>query len=261
MIFLTGLVLGLFVAAISVFIGLGGGILLVPLLPSLFNVTVHESVATSVATIFLVVSLNTYRFHKEGWVKWQIVKYMGPTSAVTAIVAAQLAQIVESRWILIALVILLSLVGLKTLLSSFLAKSYQVKEGFSFADRLWFALGGGLAGLTSGFAGVGSGVILSPMMILLRAVKPSQLSPTSNANMVFTTGAAAASFLYSGRYHGGWQWGLVRFDIALLVFISAAFFAHFLRPLQHRLPFFAKSLLLSLLLLFLVVKILLNLFA
>ncbi len=255
MIYLAIPLMGLCVSLVSVFIGLGGGILMVPLLPEIFDLTVHEAVATSLLTIFFVVSDNTYKFNKAGLVKWPVVFLMGPISTITAFAAAQLSKTVDSRYILMALMGLLVLVAVRTLFSSFLKKSYQVREKLETPHRIFSFFGGAMAGLTSGFAGVGSGVILSPVMIVVRSVSPAQLAPTANANMAFTTFAASLAFVFGGELVKWNQWGLVRWDISLGVFVSASFFSHFLRSHQNKLPFKAKSLILALLLLFLIFKI------
>ena len=249
-------IMGLLVSLVSVFIGLGGGILLVPLLPEIFGLTVHEAVATSLLTILFVVSENTYRFHQQNLIAWPVVWLMGPTSAVLAAIAAQASQQVDEEIILLVLVFLLFLIAVRTLFASLLNKPYVPRESLEGKERGVALIGGGIAGLTSGFAGVGAGVMLGPIMIFLRAVRPEQLSPTANANMVFTTLAASLSFVASGHAVKWNQWGLVRWDIALGVFISAAFCGYFLRPHQNKLPFKMKSLILALLLLFLIYKIL-----
>ena len=69
--------MGLLVALISVFIGLGGGIVLVPLMPDVFGITTHEAVATSLFTIFMVVFLNAYKFHQSKLINWSVVLWMG----------------------------------------------------------------------------------------------------------------------------------------------------------------------------------------
>ncbi len=251
--------MGFFISLVSVFIGLGGGIILVPLLPEVFQLSVHEAVATSLLTIFFVVSENTYKFHKSQLVHWPVVFLMGPSSMVLAIVAAQLSQRVDPRLILYALLGLLSLIAVRTLFASLLKKDYVIREELSFPHKVFSVVGGGVAGLTSGFAGVGAGVILSPIMIYLRSVTPAQLAPTANANMMCTTSAAALSFIVSGSYVNWNQWGLVRWDIALGAFLSASFFSRYLRPHQNKLPFRMKSLILALLLVFLIIKIIMKL--
>ncbi len=260
MIFLTIPLMGLCVSLVSVFIGLGGGILLVPLLPTLFGLSVHEAVATSLLTIVFVVTENTYKFSKMKVVNWPVVKLMGPFSAIFAVIAARLSQKADGDLILTVLVLLLILVALKTFLTSFSKKEYRPIKDFGVREKILAGGGGALAGLTSGFAGVGAGVILSPVMIFLRLVFPHQLVPTANANMMFTTLAASLTFIFSGHVVKWNQWGLIRWDIALGVFLCAGFFSHFFRPHQNKLPFKIKSLLLAFLLTFLIVKVVLDIF-
>ncbi len=258
MLLLTILILGLFVSLVSVFIGLGGGIVLVPLLPSIFKLSVHESVATSLFTIFFVVLENTYRFHnkKQGLIHWPVVLMMSPAAAFTAMISSRISQKVNPDRILEVLAIILVFIVLKNLFFSFLSKNDQIVP-LGTREKLFSVGAGALAGLTSGFAGVGSGVILSPAMILLKTVKPIQLIPTANANMVFATLGACLS-LFADSEPVQWnQWGSIRLDIALGLFLSASFFSFFLRPHQNKLPLKIKSMLLSLVLGGLIFKILL----
>jgi uncharacterized protein len=250
--------LGLMVSVVSVFLGLGGGVILVPLLPGLFGLSVHEAVATSVTTIAFVVAENTYRFHRSSWVNWPVVFYMGPVSALSAFAAAILVAQIPEKILLGALVFILSLIGLRSLYFSLSKKTYN-SQPLNSLRRLYLLLGGFVAGFTSGFIGIGSGVILSPVMIFARVIQPIELTPTANANMLFTTTAAALGFLVSGHWQSWTQWGNIRLDIVLGVFISASLFSRWLRPMQNRLPFRVKSLLLGLLLVALIIKTIMQL--
>ena len=256
MFLLTTLILGLFVSLTSVFIGLGGGIILVPLLPSIFKLSVYESVATSLLTVFLVVSENTYRFYKkkQELIHWPVVLVMSPPAAFMAMISAQISKKVNSDRILDVLVIILVLIALKNLFFSFSKKNQSSPLGTR--EKLLSMGAGALAGLTSGFAGVGAGVILSPVMILLKTVKSIQLVPTANTNMVFTTLGACFSLLINSRPTQWNQWGSIRLDIALGLFVSASFFNSFFRPHQDKLSMKLKSIFLSLVLGGLIIKIL-----
>lgn len=250
---------GLLVSLVSVFIGLGGGVILIPLLPPLFGLTVHEAVATSLLTIFFVACENTFNFHRNKIVNWPVVLYIGPFSAISAIVSAQISQHVDSDVILIAFACLLIVIVMRTLFTSVVAKKYEAMESLGSKQKAWLACGGAFTGLVAGFVGVGAGVIVSPLMIALKAVKPVQLVPTANANIAFTTFAASLSLIWSGSLVRWNQWGVIRWDVALGVFICAAVFNYFLRPLQNKLPFMAKSLILTLILIGIIGKIIVQL--
>lgn len=256
--FLTIPALGLLVSLVSVFIGLGGGVILVPLFPSLFQLSIHESVATSLLTVFLVVSENTYRFHKkkEDLINWPVVWLMGIPATFMAMIASQISKKVRGDRIFDILIIILILIALKNFFFSF-SKKDSTLSPLGAKEKLFSAGAGILAGLTSGFAGVGSGVILSPVMILLKTVKSAQLAPTANASMVFVTFGACLSLFITEKPVQWNQWGLIRLDIALGLFLSALFFNNILRPYQNKLSIKIKSFLLSLVLSGLILKILL----
>lgn len=253
MILFPMVLMGLLIALVSVFLGLGGGIFLVPLLPTLFDLTVHQAVATSVTTIFFVVCLNTYFFHLRSLVNWPVVLIMGPPSAVSAFFAARWAQWVDPRVILVALGLTLIAVALKNLRG---VKEYEVHSSLTHKQKVLGVGGGLLGGLGSGFAGIGSGAILSPAMIVLQMVRPAQLSPTANGNMVFTTFGAMLSYsLATLGWAGEAPKDLVQWGGALGIFVFSQCFAFFLRPQQNRLPFSWKSTILNTLLLALAIKI------
>lgn len=255
MIALSVLLLGLSASALSVFIGPGGGIIFIPLLPVLFGLSVHEAVATSLVSIFFVVSENSYRFSKMQVVRWSVVYYIGTFSVISALLAAQWAQRVDEKFILTLFLGLLVVVGLKTLLDSFLTRNFEVSPQLSTQQKIGLAVGGIIAGLASGLTGVGAGVILIPLMIVLKVVSPEQLVPTANANMMCTTCAGALSYFLSGHFVSWQQWGLIRIDVALGVFLVSSIAGRFFRPHQNKLPFRIKTLLLFVLILVLIIRI------
>lgn len=57
--------LGLVVGTFSALFGVGGGVLIVPLLPLAVNLSVRETIATSLFAIFLVVANNTLSFQRK----------------------------------------------------------------------------------------------------------------------------------------------------------------------------------------------------
>ncbi len=255
MIFFILLVLGFLTSLVSVFLGPGGGIIMIPLLPLVGGLTVHEAVATSLVTIFCVVSDNAYRFSKNSLVRWPVVGLMGPLAIPSAIIAALVAPSVDERLILTVFLTLLIFVALRTLLSAFLNRDYEVSDNFTFSQKVFLPMGGLLAGTTSGFTGVGAGIILAPLMIFLKVVRPEQLVPTANATMMCTTFAGSLTYIYNGELVKWNQWGLIRWDVALVIFMVSSFFSSYFRPHQNKLPLRMKSILLFLLLVLLILRI------
>jgi len=252
MIFMAVVLLGLLVSLVSVFLGLGGGTLLVPLLPTFFGISIHQAVATSVLTIFLTVSSNTVFFHRQGLVNWSLVFLMGPPALVTAFIAGYFGQRMDECFILGLLMILLGAIGIKNILQR---GEYKQVWPLSFRQKFGASLGGVLGGLGSGLAGIGSGSIFSSTVIVLKMVEPRQLSPTANGCMVLTSFGAVLSFLIGGMNgEGSWdQW--IQWPLSVSIFLVSQGFAYFLRPKQNSLPFLLKSTILSILLLGISIKI------
>ncbi len=71
---------GVLVGILSTVFGVGGGIVMVPVLTLILPYSHIEAVATSLATIFLVTSLNTFHFQKAGLIVWKIVPWIVITS-------------------------------------------------------------------------------------------------------------------------------------------------------------------------------------
>ena len=67
--FFTGIVVGI----VSTIFGIGGGIIMVPLLSLLFSISHIESIATSLATIVLVTIFNTINFSNVGYSLLKVV--------------------------------------------------------------------------------------------------------------------------------------------------------------------------------------------
>ena len=78
-------ILGLVVGLLSTLLGLGGGILIVPALPLLIDLGQKSTIATSLLTISMLVSVNSWSFHKKGRVIWPVAIPIGIATAISAL--------------------------------------------------------------------------------------------------------------------------------------------------------------------------------
>lgn len=97
------LAIGAFVGFVAGLLGVGGGIVMVPLLvyvlalQGLESTALHMALATAMATI-LFTSLSSVRAHHAyGSVDWKVVKAMSPGILVGSFVAALLAGLIPTR--------------------------------------------------------------------------------------------------------------------------------------------------------------------
>ncbi len=105
------LVIGLVAGFFSALFGVGGGIVIVPLLLLFAHYSERPAMATSLAAVGLiaVVGAVTYAFHGE--VKPGAAAIVGLPGAVGAVVGASLQQRLANRTLSLAFAVLLAAVG------------------------------------------------------------------------------------------------------------------------------------------------------
>ncbi|MEM9163056.1 MAG: sulfite exporter TauE/SafE family protein [Cyanobacteria bacterium P01_F01_bin.4] len=168
---------GLSSGILAGFLGIGGGVLLVPLLVQLGFEPI-QAAATSSLAILITATTGSFQNWRMGYLTPQRVVLLGAPALVTALIGTQVADKLPSYVLLAAFgVLLLSnlyLVGLKKRVvaersqSEFSARSQPTQPPPTRLNPLPARLlTGGIAGFMAGLFGVGGGVILVPLQILL----------------------------------------------------------------------------------------------
>ncbi len=158
---LAGLLAGL--------LGIGGGVILVPLFLWLFNLAgfpadllVHTAFGTSLCIIVPTAISSTFGHRKRGNVDWHQVVYLAAGGALGAIVGSSLAALLTGEILHAAFGGMQILVGLKLL---FFHPRLPPEELHPQKSSLLLV---GLAGgVFSAFFGVGGGVIAVPLMLIV----------------------------------------------------------------------------------------------
>lgn len=154
--FVAGLAGGLF--------GVGGGILLVPLLTTYLGQSQHQAHGTSLAAIgaTAIAGLAVYAWH--GQVSWPTAAIMAVTSLLTARLGAQLAARTSKRRLARGFAVFLLLVALRLLWRAPSGAGPVLEGGAAVASELVL---GAAVGLLAGFMGVGGGILAVPALTLL----------------------------------------------------------------------------------------------
>jgi len=210
-------IIGLAVGLLSTVVGMGGGILMVPALTALSGLPQIEAMATSLATIALISSWNTWRYHRQKMVHWNIVIRVALGSGICAVIAGFIAPNLPEKVLVGLLILVLLMLAWKT----FRIGSVEVKEIANKKKKNLTALAiGSLGGLIAGFTGIGGGGITTSLMLVAGITKNRTTVPTSNAIMIFTTSAGAITY----ALHGNCSWpqlGLIHADYSLLLATGA----------------------------------------
>jgi len=110
--------LGLFAGTLAATLGVGGGIIFVPILVSVFGFTQLDAQGTSLAIIVPTAIVGTITHARAGRVMWPVVAVVGGVGLFAAFGGAMLAQSMNEdflrRIFAIVLVILAIRMGLRT---------------------------------------------------------------------------------------------------------------------------------------------------
>ena len=89
----TGAIAGL----LAGFLGIGGGILLVPMMVGLLGLTQHKAHGTSLAVIIPISIMSAIVYALRGHIDWTLVATIGSGSVVGAIIGAKLMMKVPAH--------------------------------------------------------------------------------------------------------------------------------------------------------------------
>lgn len=229
--FIYTIILGLFIGCVTSILGIGGGIFMVPLLPSLFKIPVHEAVATSLFTIFLVTLLNTVLFHQQKAVKWSVGLWLGIPAAVVAFFIPRWAVRVPEVAVQAVLIVVMLIMALVTYLNR-KSLSEQSVNTMGRSSRIQCLSAGAIVGALSGFSGLGGGLFFGPFLIYRKLVYARELTPTMNLTAMLTTTLGSLGYLVlslSGQNY-------IHFNISFVLFLVSGLSGIYFKKLQVKLP-------------------------
>ena len=197
--------------------GLGGGIVVVPMLTLLFHVDLRYAIGASLVSVIATSSGAAAAFVREGYTNVRIGIFLEVATTIGAVVGAALATVVPTS----ALSVLFGLVRLYTAFRSLQAReehatdapphpwanqmrlngSYPTTRGMT-AYTVQSVPGGfalmGAAGMLSALLGIGSGVVKVLAMDRMMQL-PFKVSTTTSNFMIGVTAAASAGvYLHRG---------------------------------------------------------------
>lgn len=247
LIFTVGLAVGL----LSTVFGLGGGVLMVPALTALAGFSHIEAMATSLGTIVLVSSWNSWRYHRQGLVLWRAVVWIALGSALCASIAGFIAPLIPEK-ILIGLLFLV-LLGLAW--KTFSLGPIEAKKSETTTKRITAFSIGSFSGLIAGFTGIGGGGITTPLILVTGLAQNRTAAPTSNAIMIFTSAAGAIAYALNGSCN--WpRLGLIQADYSLLLAAGAILSSFIGIRLNQLVPLKVRKTVLGCILLFVALRLL-----
>lgn len=169
--FLLYLIAGALAGVLSGLFGVGGGIIIVPILVVLFTQhgfapahIMHIALGTSLATIIFTSLSSARAHHKRGNVDWRMFRQLAPLVVVGTLLGSLLAAQMNSQLLKLIFAFFLLGVALQLLISPTAKSSASPQSAVS--SRPWMNRGAGLLiGVASSLVGIGGGTITVPYLI------------------------------------------------------------------------------------------------
>ena len=202
---------GVGAGALSGMFGIGGGIVLVPVLGALLGLDQHKAQGISLATMLAPVGLPAVlHYRKAGHpIRWRLVGYLicGFVLGVTA--GSLLANAIPARPLRWTFIGFLLLMALRYAMVARDSAASEPRPEVSPRALLGFGLAiGALGGLMSGLLGIGGGAIAIPLLALWMGLPQHEAQVTSLALMLPPIGLPGV-LVYAGGH--GLPWMLLLF--------------------------------------------------
>ena len=169
--------------------GVGGGIILVPMLTGLLGLSQHQAHGTSLAAIGATALAGIIVYAMHGHVAWLPAALMSVASVFTARWGAQVAARTSREKLTAAFAVFISVVALRILWRTPAGSAEHALHG---AAGVAASLGlGGAVGLLAGFMGVGGGILSVPGLTLLFGMSQQMAQGTSLALILVTAPVGA----------------------------------------------------------------------
>lgn len=192
------LALGVCAGLLSGLFGVGGGLIIVPLLTLMYATlqfpaehVMHLALGTSLATIIFTSLASSRAHHRHGNVDWPTVRRITPGILAGALAGAWLAAQLHSDWLQWLFVAFLCYVATQMLLQ------LTPQSGRRLPGQLGLATAGMLIGGISSLVGIGGGTLSVPFLIYCNT--PPRVAIGSSASLgIFIALAGSLGYVISG---------------------------------------------------------------
>lgn len=198
---LTLLAVGCIMGFTAGFFGVGGGIVLVPMLLLIYpkigvepSISAHVAFGTSLFVSTFTSLSSSYRHYKNRNVILEAVVLLAVTSVVTALIGSWIADQLSSLSLRRIFSVVIFFAGLRLVFQ----KNEVSNERVAIISKPALVGIGSFTGLVSSLAGVGGGVFSIPMMYQFLRFPIKKAIGTSSTVIVFTTLFASVGYMING---------------------------------------------------------------
>jgi uncharacterized membrane protein YfcA len=229
--FLIGFLAGIF----GGLVGLGGGVIMIPLMVGILKLTQHQAHGTSLVALVFTGIAGAIAYGLQGTIDIAASVLIAVTAIVTARAGARFAHSLPEWKLKRSFGAFLVFVSLLMLVKPYLPHIPGMETGWS--KIIVLLITGILTGFLSGMMGVGGGTIMVPAMVLLAGFPQHTAQGTSLLAMVPAGGVGAYTHWKLGNVRTNLLMGLIP-GILIGTYLGGTL-AHFLSDGTLRLVFAA----------------------
>lgn len=228
--------------------GLGGGVVVIPVLVLLFHVNIHYAMGASLISVIATSSGTSAAYLREGYTNLRIGLFLETAAVIGAIAGALLIALVSKTFLTVLFSFVLFFSAYLTMTRHEEKDNYQQSHPWALAFKLDGSYPNnqgmqnyhvqhvpaalsimGVAGLLSGLLGIGSGAL--KVLAMDQALRlPYKVATTTSNFMIGITAAVSAGIYFSQGYINP----LIAFPVMLGVLIGSFSGAKILTHINSR---------------------------
>lgn len=226
------LTIGVIMGVFSGLLGIGGGVVAVPLMMYALKMNTKLAMGTSLAIIVPVAISGSFKHYMQGHVNLNAAALIAVSGIVFAYLGAMLNHRLPEVWLRRFFAVFIIVIAVKLLLGSLGARAPEGVEAVAISGAssagllLYFGIGATM-GLLSGLLGIGGGVVAVPLLMLAAGMDAKMAMGTSLAVIIPVAISGSIKQFRQGN---------LRLKAAALIAFSGIFAAYLGAYLNHRLP-------------------------
>ena len=259
------LALGLFVGYFSGLLGIGGGLIMVPMLVFMFeaqhfpaHTVLHLALGTSMAAIIFTSISSTLQHHAHSAIHWQTVKLIAPGLILGTLLGAWIMGAVATFYLSIFFVVFVYFAATQMLLG------YKPSPTRRYPERRGATIAGMVIGAVSSIVSIGGGVLSVPYLLWHQLSLRHAIATSAALGFPIAIGGSlgyVANGYLSGAVLPDYSLGYISLPVLVCLVAGTMLTAPLGAKTTHRMPISRLRQIFALLLFVLATKMLLKLFA
>lgn len=183
-------------------LGLGGGVLIVPLLTLVFGLDLREAVGVSLVSVIMTSSVAAGVYLERHVADLRLGMRLELFTAIGALIGGSIAFLIDERFLALLFAALLAYVAISMLrsrASGGAAEPTDTPTSYEVRNLPLGVAGATGAGVLSALLGVGGGIVKVPLMHLGMGVPLRVSTATSNLMVGITAAASAVIYVIHGE--------------------------------------------------------------